>query len=92
MLFAASNGSFTPAAGASFLLPVIAAVILAGVSLSGGRGNLLLLLLSVGFLSTVPTSLVFFGLSPDFVMVVQGLLLVVAVSIDGRAQKRERTA
>ena len=47
LLFAAANAAFGPTAGADFLLPVIAAVILAGVSLSGGRGNLLLLLLSV---------------------------------------------
>ena len=55
LLFAASSGPFTPASGTVYLLPVIAASILAGVSLGGGRGNIWLILLSVGFLSTVPT-------------------------------------
>lgn len=88
LLFAAANAAFSPTAGSDFLLPVIAAVILAGVSLSGGRGNILLILLSVGFLSTVPTSLVFFGLSSNWQVVFQGMILIVAVSIDGYRGKR----
>jgi ribose transport system permease protein len=91
VLFAASNGPFAPTAGASFQLPVIAAVILAGVSLAGGRGNIWLILLSVGFLSTVPTSLVFFGLSSNWQAVFQGLILIIAVAIDGwRARRAQR--
>ncbi len=91
VLFAASSGPFAPTAGASFQLPVIAAVILAGVSLAGGRGNIGLILLSVGFLSTVPTSLVFFGLSSNWQAVFQGFILIVAVAIDGwRARSLQR--
>ena len=88
VLFAASSGPFAPTAGASFQLPVIAAVILAGVSLAGGRGNIWLILLSVGFLSTVPTSLVFFGLSSNWQAVFQGFILIIAVAIDGWRAKR----
>ena len=88
VLFACSSGPFTPSGGVVYLLPVIAAVILAGVTLSGGRGNLWILLLSVGFLSTVPTSLVFLGLSSDWQAIIQGLILVVAVAIDGYEARR----
>lgn len=88
VLFASSSGPFTPSGGVVYLLPVIAAVILAGVTLSGGRGNLWILLLSVGFLSTVPTSLVFLGLSSDWQAIFQGFILVVAVSIDGYKERR----
>ena len=84
VLFAAANASFTPSEGSAFLLPVLAAVILAGISLQGGRGNLLLLLLSVGFLATVPTALVFVGLNSDWQIVFQGVILIIAVAIDGR--------
>ena len=63
-------------------------MILAGVSLSGGRGHLWMILLSVGFLSTVPVSLVFFGLSDTWQTVMQGAILIIAVSIDGFRQKR----
>ncbi len=88
VLFASSSGPFTPSGGVVYLLPVIAAVILAGITLAGGRGNLWVLLLSVGFLSTVPTSLVFFGLSSDWQAIIQGFILVVAVSIDGYKERR----
>jgi ribose transport system permease protein len=91
VLFAASNGPFSPNAGLNYQLPVIAGVILAGVSLAGGRGNIWLILVSVGFLSTVPTSLVFFGLSSNWQAVVQGVILIVAVAIDGwRARRLQR--
>ncbi len=88
IMFVASNGPFAPNAGTTFQLPVIAGVILAGVSLAGGRGNLWLILLSVGFLSTVPTSLVFFGFSSNWQAVFQGFILVVAVSLDGWRARR----
>jgi ribose transport system permease protein len=88
LLFTASSGPFTPTAGAAFQLPVIASVILAGISLAGGRGNIWIILLSVGFLSTIPTSLVFFGLSSDWQSVFQGLVLMLAVAVDGYANRR----
>ena len=88
VLFAASSGPFNPGSGNNLQLNVIAAVILAGISLAGGRGNLWMLFLSVGFLSTIPTSLVFFGLSSDTQSIFQGLILVVAVAIDGYRARR----
>jgi len=46
------------------------------------------LLLSVGFLSTVPTALAFFGLTSAWQAVFQGMILILAVSIDGYREKR----
>ncbi|WP_394550777.1 ABC transporter permease [Agromyces sp. MMS24-JH15] len=88
VVFSSVNPSFTPASGAGFQLNVIAAVILAGISLSGGKGNLLVLLLSVGFLATIPASIAFFGLPPAWALVFQGALLILAVGIDGYRLKR----
>lgn len=83
ILFAASSGPFNPGSGNELQLFVVAAVILAGISLAGGRGNLWVLLVSVGFLSTIPTALVFFGLTSDWQAIFQGLILVFAVALDG---------
>lgn len=88
ILFASSAGPFNPSSGNTLQLNVIAAVILAGISLAGGRGNFWMLLLSVGFLSTVPTSLVFFGLSSDNQSIFQGILLIIAVALDGYRARR----
>ncbi len=89
VLFAGTAGPFNPASANTLQLNIIAGVILAGISLSGGRGNFWMLLLSIGFLSTIPTSLVFFGLSSDTQSIFQGIILIIAVSIDGyRALRR----
>ena len=88
ILFAASTHSFSVSDGTTYLLPPIAAVIVAGVSLAGGSGNLWVLFASVGLLSTVPTSMAFFGLSDLWQQVPPGLILVAAVSIDGYRRKR----
>jgi ribose/xylose/arabinose/galactoside ABC-type transport system permease subunit len=88
VLFAASTHSFGISDGTTYLLPPIAAVIVAGISLAGGSGNLWVLFASVGLLSTVPTSMAFFGLSDLWQQVPPGLILVAAVSIDGYRRKR----
>jgi ribose/xylose/arabinose/galactoside ABC-type transport system permease subunit len=91
LLLVAQSSAVTPADGSSFLLPVVAATILGGVSLTGGRGELLVLLLSGGFLATVPTALVFFGLSTYWQQVMQGAVLMIAVSLDGWRRKKARS-
>lgn len=88
ILFAATSGPFNPGSGNFLQLHVIAGVILAGISLAGGRGNFWMLFLSVGFLSTIPTSLVFFGLSSDTQSIFQGTILIIAVAIDGLRARR----
>lgn len=88
VLFASAAGPFNPSSASTLQLNVIAAVILGGISLAGGRGNFWMLLLSVGFLSTIPTSLVFFGLSSDMQSIFQGALLMIAVAIDGYRARR----
>jgi ribose transport system permease protein len=90
LLFAASNLNFVPNDGSTFLLPTLASVIVAGIALSGGVGNLWMILLSVGLLSTVPTSFAFFGFSDTWQMVPPGVILVIAVSIDGYRRARSR--
>ncbi|MEO6634601.1 MAG: ABC transporter permease [Devosia sp.] len=88
VLFAAAAGPFNPASASTTQLNVIAAVILAGISLAGGRGNFWMLLLSVGFLSTIPTALVFFGLSSATQSIFQGVILMIAVALDGYRARR----
>ncbi|MBN9024282.1 MAG: ABC transporter permease [Rhizobiales bacterium] len=88
VLFCATSGPFNPSSANALQLNVIAGVILAGISLAGGRGSFWMLLLSVGFLSTIPTALVFFGLSSDTQSIFQGLILISAVAFDGYRARR----
>ena len=82
IVFAGFTPEIRPNAGEYYTLPVIAAVVLAGFSLAGGRGSFLALFISVGFLSTIPTALVFFGLESIWQTFIQGFILIIAVSID----------
>ena len=82
IIYSAFSPEVNSAGGSYFTLPVIAAVVLAGFSLSGGRGSFIALFISVGFLSTVPTALVFFGLQSIWETPIQGFILIIAVSID----------
>jgi len=90
VLFTASTLNFVSSEATYYLLPCVAATILAGIRLQGGSGNLWLILLSVGLLSTVPTSLAFFGVGELWQNVPPGVVLVVAVSIDGYRQMRSK--
>jgi ribose transport system permease protein len=90
ILFSSAAGPFNPSSANTLQLNVIVAVILAGISLAGGRGNFWMLLLSVGFLSTIPTSLAFFGLSSDMQSIFQGVLLMIAVAADGYRARKSR--
>ena len=82
IVFAGFTPEIRPNAGEYYTLPVIAAVVLAGFSLAGGRGSFLALFISVGFLSTIPTALVFFGLQSIWQTFIKGFILIIAVSID----------
>ena len=90
LLFTASDLYFIPNDGSNFLLPTLATIIVAGIALSGGAGNLWLIFLSVGFLSTVTTALAFYGLSDVWQQVPPGAILMIAVSIDGYRRMRSR--
>lgn len=73
-----TTGIGSPIAGPYTLLSV-AAVVLGGVSLAGGRGGLVGPMIAVFILSLVRTDLTFLGVDPNFTTVVQGLIMVVVV-------------
>jgi ribose/xylose/arabinose/galactoside ABC-type transport system permease subunit len=88
VLFTASQSSFVSADGTTYLFLTIAATLVAGIGLSGGYGHLWVTFLSVGLLSTVPTSLAFFGVPALWQNVPSGVILIIAVAIDGYRRLR----
>jgi ribose transport system permease protein len=88
VLFTASQSNFVSADGTTYLFLTIAATLIAGISLSGGYGNLWVTFLSVGLLSTIPTSLAFFGVPTLWQLVPSGVILIIAVAIDGYRRMR----
>jgi ribose transport system permease protein len=71
----ASTGSGSPVPG-PYTLQSVAAIVLGGVSLAGGRGGLLGPILAVFILQLVRTDLTFLDVDPNFSSVVQGVILI----------------
>ncbi|MFT4003830.1 MAG: ABC transporter permease [Rhizobium sp.] len=80
------SGNATAANGLEF--DVIAAVVVGGTSLSGGRGSMLGTLLGVLVITLIGNGLVLLGINPFFQQVVRGLIIVVAVLANIQAIKR----
>jgi simple sugar transport system permease protein len=80
------SGNATAASGLEF--DVIAAVVVGGTALSGGRGSMLGTLLGVLVITLIGNGLVLLGINPFFQQVVRGLIIVVAVLANIQAIKR----
>jgi ribose transport system permease protein len=87
----ASTGIGTPVPGQYTLLSV-AAVVLGGVSLAGGRGGVLGPILAVVILSLLRTDMTFLRWDTNFAYVAQGVILVVVVMVGTFVQLRRTRA
>ncbi len=82
VLLAARLGVSAPTAASASLLTMIAAVILGGTSLLGGRGFALGTFFAVLILGTLNNALVILGVSSFWQKVTHGVVLLLAVGID----------
>jgi ribose/xylose/arabinose/galactoside ABC-type transport system permease subunit len=71
-----------PSAGTGLELEVIAAVVVGGTAISGGRGTLLGTLLGVMLLATIGPALVFLGAQAHWEKAIQGGIILLAVAAD----------
>lgn len=71
----ASTGIGSPVPG-SYTLESVAAIVLGGVSLAGGRGGVVGPIIAVVVLALIRTDLTFLGVNPNFSTVVQGAILI----------------
>jgi rhamnose transport system ATP-binding protein len=86
-----------PNAGLGLELQVIAAVVVGGVAVSGGRGTLVGSLIGVALLGSIGPALVFLGASlpaalqwfgkPQWEKAIQGMIILLAVSSDAFGRK-----
>jgi erythritol transport system permease protein len=79
-----------PATGESFELNAIAAVVLGGTSLMGGRGSITGSLIGAFVIGVLADGLVMLGVSEFWQMVIKGVVIVLAVAID-QLQSRLQT-
>ena len=80
--------------GAGFELKAIAAVVVGGAAITGGRGTLIGTLIGVALLGTIGTALTFLGINPFWEKAIQGTIILAALASDvalGRLEKNGRS-
>jgi len=77
-----------PNAGKDLELQVIAAVVVGGVAINGGRGTLIGVLLGVALLGTVGSALVFLDVHSTWQRALEGAIILVAVSSDAIRRRK----
>ena len=82
IVLAAMLGAAAPNAASQHLLTVIAAIILGGTSLFGGRGSVWGTLLAVLILGTLNNGLTLLNVSSFWQEVTRGIVLIAAVAVD----------
>ncbi|HEV7382371.1 MAG TPA: ribose ABC transporter permease, partial [Dyadobacter sp.] len=81
--------SAQPNAGISYELDSIAAVVIGGTSLSGGRGSILGTVQGAIIIGVLNNGLVLLNVSPFWQQVVKGLVILLAVIIDKSNSKND---
>jgi len=79
-----------PKAGQGLELKAIAAAVVGGVAISGGRGYLWGVAAGVLLLSSIAPALVFLKLQPQWEKALQGLIILLAVAADGWRAVRKK--
>lgn len=88
LLVTARLDSATPNAGTGYELDSIAAVVIGGTSLSGGRGSIWGTVLGCLIIGVLNNGMVLLEVSPFWQQVVKGAVIIVAVAIE-RANRNE---
>jgi ribose transport system ATP-binding protein len=84
----AQLGIGDPAQGVGYTLSSITAVVLGGTSLFGGRGTIIGTLSGALIIGVVRNGLVLMGVASQYQILITGILVIVAVSVDQIARKR----
>jgi ribose transport system permease protein len=87
----ASTGIGTPVPG-PYTLMSVAAVVLGGVSLAGGRGGIFGPVVGVVILQLIRTDMTFLNFDPNLAVVTQGLILIGVVMVGSLIELRRRRA
>jgi ribose transport system permease protein len=83
-----TTGIGSPLSGNFYTLTSVAAVVIGGVSLAGGKGGLFGPIVAAFILSAAVTVLVFAGVDANYGQVIQGALIVLMVMLGGLLLRR----
>lgn len=80
--------SAQPDAGTSYEMDAIAAVVLGGTSLAGGKGRIFGTLIGALIIGTLNNGMNLLGISSFYQQIVKGIVIIVAVLLDHRESKK----
>lgn len=80
-------GSAQPDAGMSYEMDAIAAVVLGGTSLAGGKGRIFGTLIGALIIGTLNNGMNLLGISSFYQQIVKGFVILIAVLLDRRSNK-----
>ena len=89
LLLAAQLDAADPKVGIGDELNSIAAVVIGGTSLSGGRGSIWGTVLGCLIIGVLNNGLGLLGVSPDWQFVVKGIVIVVTVAVDRASSTKD---
>ncbi len=89
VVLTARVGTASPTAGIGYELDAIAAVLVGGVSMDGGKGSILNTVLGVVILGVLANALNMLNISSYPQMMITGIVIVLAVSLDAFNRRRE---
>ncbi len=87
VLLASRTITGSPTAGEAYELDAIAAVVIGGVSMTGGRGRALGVVIGALMIAVIGNGLDILGIDANFQKVVKGLIIVVAVLLDVKTRR-----
>lgn len=89
LLSAARVNAADPKVGIGYELDSIAAVVIGGTSISGGRGSIWGTVLGCLTIGVLNTGLVMLGISNDWQLVVKGVVIIATVAVDRMSAKKD---
>ena len=84
MILISRLSSAQPDAGTGFEMDAIAAVVLGGTSLAGGRGRIFGTLIGALIIGTLNNGMNLIGISSFYQQIVKGIVIIIAVLLDRR--------
>ena len=90
MIATSRTVSSQPTAGIGLELDIIAAVVIGGASLNGGRGTILGTIIGTLLISFLRNGCTLLGISTNVQLIVIGIIIIVAVSVDQLARGKAR--
>ena len=87
LIYASRMTTASPIMGVGFEFDAITAVVIGGTSLDGGRGSILKTVVGVLLLAIIINILTLFNIPFAYQSITKGILILIAIIIDGRSRK-----